>query len=59
MTITVPENTEAGTAIGDPLTATDDDDTVLIYSIIDGRDGSFFDIDPQHGSTEDQGPAGL
>ena len=49
VTITVPENTEAGTAIGDPLTASDDDDTVLTYSIIDWQDGSSFDIDSSTG----------
>ena len=34
------ENTEAGTDIGDPLTASDDDDTVLTYSIVGWKDGS-------------------
>ena len=49
VTITVAENTEAGTDIGDPLTASDDDDTVLTYSIVDWKDGSSFDIDSSTG----------
>ena len=49
VTVTVAENTEAGTDIGDPLTASDDDDTVLTYSIVDWRDGSSFDIDSSTG----------
>ena len=56
VTITVPENTEAGTDIGDPLTATDDDDTVLTYSIIDWRDGSSFDIDSSTGQLKSKAP---
>ena len=56
VTITVPENTEAGTAIGDPLTATDDDDTVLTYRIIDWRDGSSFDIDSNTGQLKTKAP---
>ena len=56
VTITVPENTEAGTAIGDPLTASDDDDTVLTYSIINWRDGSSFDIDSSTGQLKTKAP---
>ena len=29
----VPENTDAGTFIGDPVTATDDDDDTLTYTL--------------------------
>ena len=56
VTITVPETTEAGTAIGDPLTASDDDDTVLTYRIIDWRDGSSFDIDSSTGQLKTKAP---
>ena len=56
VTITVPENTEDGTDIGDPLTATDDDDTVLTYSIINWRDGSSFDIDSSTGQLKTKAP---
>ena len=56
VTITVPETTEAGTAIGDPLTASDDDDTVLTYRIIDWRDGSSFDIDSNTGQLKTKAP---
>ena len=54
--ITVPENTEDGTDIGDPLTASDDDDTVLTYSIINWRDGSSFDIDSSTGQLKTKAP---
>ena len=56
VTITVPENTEDGTDIGDPLTASDDDDTVLTYGIIDWRDGSSFDIDSSTGQLKTKAP---
>ena len=56
VTITVPENTEDGTDIGDPLTASDDDDTVLTYSIINWRDGSSFDIDSSTGQLKTKAP---
>ena len=56
VTITVPENTEDGTDIGDPLTASDDDDTVLTYRIIDWRDGSSFDIDSSTGQLKTKAP---
>ena len=40
----VPENTPAGENIGDPFTATDDDDTTLTYSL-DDQDGASFEVD--------------
>ena len=43
-TLLVPENTPAGENIGDPFTATDDDDTTLNYSL-DDQDGASFEID--------------
>ena len=43
-TLFVPENTPAGESIGDPFTATDDDDTTLTYSL-DDQDGASFEID--------------
>ena len=43
-TLFVPENTPAGENIGDPFTATDDDDTTLTYSL-DDQDGASFEID--------------
>ena len=52
----MPENTEDGTDIGDPLTASDDDDTVLTYSIINWRDGSSFDIDSSTGQLKTKAP---
>ena len=39
----VPENTEAGKPIGTPVSAMDDDDELLIYTL-DGADASSFDI---------------
>ena len=39
----VPENTEAGKPIGTPISAMDDDDELLIYTL-DGADASSFDI---------------
>ena len=48
VTRTVPENTAAGMDIGSPVTAMDDDDTVLTYSL-DGEDAESFDIDPANG----------
>ena len=52
----MPENTEDGTDIGDPLTASDDDDTVLTYRIIDWRDGSSFGIDSSTGQLKTKAP---
>ena len=49
VSISVAENTDAGTDIGDPLTASDDDDTVLTYSIVHWKDGSSFDSDSSTG----------
>ena len=43
-TLFVSENTPAGENIGDPFTATDDDDTTLTYSL-DDQDGASFEID--------------
>ena len=49
----VPENSKAGTAVGDPVTATDDD--VLTYTIHDaadtteGQDAQYFSIDKASG----------
>ena len=54
--ISVPENTEAGTDIGDPLTSSDDDDTALTYSIVDWKDGSSFDIDSSTGQLKTKAP---
>ena len=42
-TLFVPENTPAGENIGDPVAATDDDDTLLTYSR-DAGDGASFEI---------------
>lgn len=56
VTITVAENTAAGTAIGDPLTATDADYTDLTYSIVDWKDGSSFDIDSTTGQLKTKAP---
>ena len=39
----VPENTEAGVGIGTEVSAMDDDDELLIYTL-GGEDASFFDI---------------
>ena len=43
-TLFVPENTPEGENIGDPFTATDDDDTTLTYSL-DAQDGASFEVD--------------
>ena len=44
----VPENTEAGMGIGTEVSAMDDDDELLIYTL-DGADASFFSISRNHG----------
>ena len=44
ITLFVPENTPEGENIGDPFTATDDDDTTLTYSL-DAQDGASFEVD--------------
>ncbi|MXW69298.1 MAG: hypothetical protein F4Z61_05115, partial [Acidimicrobiia bacterium] len=41
----VPENSAAGTAVGDPVTATDEDGDDLTYSLVSGEDGAPFEID--------------
>ena len=54
--LSVPENAEPGTAIGDPITATDDDDEELVYSIQAGQDGAHFAIDSSNGQLKTKGP---
>ena len=44
----VPENSAAGTAVGDPVTATDADNDTLAYSL-EGTDAASFDIDASTG----------
>ena len=44
----VPENTEAGKPIGTPVSAMDDDEELLIYTL-DGADASSFDISRNDG----------
>ncbi|MCY3599864.1 MAG: cadherin domain-containing protein, partial [Gemmatimonadetes bacterium] len=41
----VPENSAAGTAVGEPMTATDDDGDDMTYSLVSGEDGVPFEID--------------
>ena len=48
MTRSVAENTAAGTAIGDPVAATDEDGDTLTYSLW-GEDAGSFDIDSATG----------
>ena len=45
---TVPENSPAGTSIGDPVTATDDDGDTLTYTL-EGDDAASFAIDASTG----------
>ena len=45
----VPENSAAGTAVGDPVTATDEDGDDLTYSLISGEDGVPFEVDASTG----------
>ncbi len=46
----VPENSAAGTAVGDPVTATDDDtDDELTYNFVSGGDEAPFEIDAATG----------
>ena len=47
----VPENTEAGEAIGDPVTANDPDNDTLTYTL-GGSDVSSFDIDSASGQIQ-------
>ena len=49
VTRAVAENTAAGMNIGSPVAATDDDDTVLTYSLGGEEDGASFDIDAATG----------
>ena len=44
----VAENTEAGQAVGDPVSATDDDGDTLTFSLV-GTDAASFDIDTTSG----------
>ena len=54
----VPENSDSGTFVGDPVTATDDDDDTLTYTLWDTVDGettgdsAFFSIDRATGQIE-------
>ena len=43
ITLTVPENTDAGQNVGDPVTATDEDSDTLTYSL-EGTDKDSFTI---------------
>ncbi len=45
----VPENSAAGTAVGEPVTATDDDGDDLAYSFLPGGDEALFGIDAASG----------
>ncbi len=45
----VPENAAAGTAVGDPVTATDGDRDVLTYAFAAGGDEALFKIDAASG----------
>ena len=45
----VPENSAAGTAVGEPVTATDDDGDDLAYSFLPGGDEALFTIDAASG----------
>ena len=51
----VPENTPAGTDIGEPFTAVDDHTDTLAYSL-DGEDADSFDIDAQTGQLRTKAP---
>ena len=44
ITLTVPENTEAGGAVGAPVTATDPDGDALTYTLTGGADMGSFEI---------------
>ncbi len=45
----VPENSVPGTAVGEPVKATDDDDDDLAYSLLSGGDDAPFEIDAASG----------
>ncbi len=51
---TIAENTEAGVAIGDPVTATDPDTGDTPAYTLDGTDANFFDIDGSTGQLRTQ-----
>ena len=54
ITLSVPENTEAGEDIGSPVTATDEENDDLTYSLT-GADANHFDIDSSNGQIETDG----
>ena len=54
ITLSVPENTEAGEDIGNPVTATDEDNDDLTY-LLTGADATHFDIDSSTGQIETLG----
>ena len=47
----VPENSPAGTNVGDPVTAMDDDGDTLTYTL-EGTDAASFDIDSESGQIQ-------
>ena len=51
----VPENTEAGQSIGPPVSAQDEDDDLLIYSL-SGADAEFFRIGRNDGQLKTEAP---
>ena len=55
-TRSIPENTEAGEDIGAPITATDDDDATLTYTLGDGADDASFDIVEDTGQLQTKVP---
>ncbi len=54
-TRSVPENTEAGSSIGDPIRAIDDDRDLLIYALT-GPDAAFFRISRNDGQLMTKSP---
>ena len=52
---TVPENTKAGRSIGDLVSAIDDDDDLLIYTL-GGEDAASFHIDRKNGQLKTRAP---
>ena len=54
-TRSIAENTEAGGAIGEPITATDDDDATLAYTL-GGTDAASFDIVEATGQLQTKSP---
>ena len=55
---TVPENTMAGSSIGDPIRAIDDDNDLLIYKL-SGADAAFFRIARNDGRLMTRAPLRL